>query len=58
MTDDLEVVSKDTLNKILEMQIRIEKLEAALDDVAGHLARADWYYLKPETREALEGKDD
>jgi hypothetical protein len=37
---------------------RIEKLEAALDDVAGHLARADWYYLKPETREALEGKDD
>ena len=58
MTDDLEVVSKDTLNKILEMQIRIEKLEAALDDVAGYLARADWYYLKPETRKALEGKDD
>ena len=37
---------------------RIEKLEAALDDVAGYLARADWYYLKPETRKALEGKDD
>jgi hypothetical protein len=35
----------------------IEKLEAALDDVAGYLARADWYYLKPETRKALEGKD-
>ena len=33
---------------------RIEKLEAALDDVAGYLARADWYYLKPETRETLE----
>ncbi|CAB4122585.1 hypothetical protein UFOVP32_40 [uncultured Caudovirales phage] len=37
---------------------RIEKLEAALDDVAGYLARADWHYLKPETRKALEGKDD
>jgi len=36
----------------------IEKLEAALDDVAGYLARADWHYLKPETRKALEGKDD
>jgi hypothetical protein len=37
---------------------RIEKLEAALDDVAGYLARADWYYLKPETRKALEGEDE
>ena len=36
----------------------IEKLEAALDDVAGYLARADWYYLKPETRKALEKNDD
>ncbi|CAB5187363.1 hypothetical protein UFOVP165_36 [uncultured Caudovirales phage] len=35
---------------------RIEKLEAALDDVAGHLARADWYYLKPETRKTLDAK--
>ena len=41
-----------------EQADRIEKLEAALDDVAGYLARADWYYLKPETRKALEGKDD
>ena len=41
-----------------ERERRIKKLEAALDDVAGHLARADWYYLKPETRKALEGKDD
>ena len=37
---------------------RIEKLEAALDDVAEHLARADWYYLKPETRKVLEGKNE
>ena len=29
MTDDLEVVQKGTLNKMLAMQIRIEKLEAA-----------------------------
>ena len=36
----------------------IEKLEAALDDVAGYLARADWYYLKPETRKALEKNED
>ena len=36
---------------------RIQKLEAALDDVAGYLARADWYYLKPETRKTLEGKE-
>lgn len=30
MTDDLEVVPKDTLNKMLEMQIRVEELEQAL----------------------------
>jgi len=28
--DDLEVVPTDTLNKMLEMQIRIEQLEVAL----------------------------
>jgi hypothetical protein len=28
--DDLEVVPTDTLNKMLEMQIRIEQLETAL----------------------------
>ena len=33
MADDLEVVKKGTLNKMLAMQIRIEKLEAALRDV-------------------------
>ena len=43
---------------IADKEQHIEKLEAALDDVAGYLARADWYYLKPETRKALEGKDD
>lgn len=37
---------------------RIEKLEAALEDVLQYVSRADWYYLKDETRKALEGKDD
>ena len=78
MTDDLEVVQKGTLNKMLAMQIRIEKLEAAnlkqscikvddeariekleaaLDDALQYVSRADWHYLKDETRKVLEGKD-
>jgi hypothetical protein len=28
---------------------RIEQLEAALDDVATYLPRAEWHYLKNET---------
>lgn len=36
---------------------RILKLEAALDDMAQYVSRADWHYLKDETRKALEGKD-
>ena len=68
MTDDLvkrlrELADRNGLmfadyDATIEAADRIEKLEAALDDVAGYLARADWYYLKPETRETLEGKDD
>lgn len=38
-------------------QKRIEKLEAALDDMAQYVSRADWNYLKDETRKALDGKD-
>jgi hypothetical protein len=37
---------------------RIEKLEAALEDALQYVSRADWHYLKDETRKALEGKDD
>lgn len=36
---------------------RIEKLEAALEDALQYVSRADWHYLKDETRKALEGKD-
>ena len=65
MTDDLEVVSKDTLNKILEMQIRIEKLEAALREIIGALNDPkggqhvyDMRNASYIARKALEGKDD
>ena len=37
---------------------RIEKLEAALDDALHYVSRADWHYLKDETRKALEKKDE
>ena len=45
--DDLEVVPTDTLNKMLEMQIRIEQLEAAYAQQqqvwSDAIARADRY---------------
>jgi hypothetical protein len=41
-----------------ERERRIEKLEAALDDMAQYVSRADWHYLKDETRKTLEGKDE
>jgi hypothetical protein len=37
---------------------RIERLETALEDALQYVSRADWHYLKDETRKALEGKDD
>jgi hypothetical protein len=38
---------------------RVDELEAALDDVWQYISRADWFYLKPETRAALgEKKND
>jgi hypothetical protein len=40
------------------LNIRSDKLEAALEDALQYVSRADWYYLKDETRNALEGKDD
>jgi hypothetical protein len=40
-----------------ERDARIEKLEAALEDALQYVSRADWHYLKDETRKALEGKD-
>jgi hypothetical protein len=35
----------------------IEKLRAAMHDLAGHVWRGDWDKLKPETRAALGEKE-
>ena len=50
--------AEEECRNAFEAASRIEKLEAALDDVSQYVPRADWYYLKPETLAALEGKDD
>jgi len=38
---------------VLALQGRINDLEAAIDDLAQYVSRADWHYLKDETRKAL-----
>lgn len=42
----------------IEVRARNKELEAALDDMAQYVSRADWHYLKPETRAALGEKKD
>ena len=60
----LSVMSDNEYVKIIdekcaEQADRIEKLEAALDDMAQFVSQEDWdCFLKPETRKALEKKDD
>ena len=58
MTDDLMTrlnMVNATMNPMTLVIIarkaasRIEQLEAALDDVATYLPRAEWHYLKNET---------
>ena len=44
--------------EIDRLKARNKKLEAALEDALQYVSRADWHYLKDETRKALEGKDD
>jgi hypothetical protein len=44
--DDLEVVPTDTLNKMLEMQIRIEQLETALREICDGPRDADKSYAE------------
>jgi hypothetical protein len=63
--DDLVKRLRDLVNdddtEMLAWQAadRIEQLEAALDDVATHLPRAEWHYLKDETLITIgEKKDD
>jgi len=64
MNDRYMVISPDTLEAMrraghaAKLEARIEKLEAALDDMSQYVSRADWSYLKPDTIVALEGKDD
>jgi hypothetical protein len=41
---------------LIEAASRIKKLRAALDDALQYVSRADWHYLKDETRKALEDK--
>ena len=46
---DMEIA----VSRCREAADRIEQLEAALDDMAQYVSRADWHYIKPETRAAL-----
>jgi len=47
------------LNAITDDAVdRIFQLEAAIDDLLQYVSRADWHYLKPETIQALEDRDD
>jgi len=64
VTDDLVKRLRDLVNdddtEMLAWQAadRIEQLEAALDDVATHLPRAEWHYLKDETLITIGEKKD
>jgi BMFP domain-containing protein YqiC len=42
---------------VAKLEARIEKLEAALEDMSQYVSRADWHYLKDETRKTLEKKN-
>ena len=64
MTDDLVKRLRDknccdaTKCNCDEAADRIEQLEEALDDVATHLPRAEWHYLKDETLITIGEKKD
>jgi hypothetical protein len=53
--DVLIVKSATDLRSVVaeEAAAEIEKLRAAMHDLAGHVWRGDWDKLKPETRAAL-----
>ena len=55
--EHLEAELVYTFKNFMEEGLRAEKLEAALDDALQFVSRADWHYLKDETRKALEGKE-
>ena len=56
--DDCRDVIEHYEYQVQCLEERIKKLEAALDDAVQYVSRADWHYLKDETRKTLEGKND
>ena len=54
--EQLETELARTFKNFMEEGLRAEKLEAALDDALQFVSRADWHYLKDETRKALDAK--
>ena len=68
--DDTEMLAWEAANEIERLRMvldagggrywegRCHKLEAALDDVATHLPRAEWHYLKDETLITIGEKKD
>jgi len=54
---ELEIQLSTTFKNFMEEGLRAEKLEAALDDALQFVSRADWHYLKDETRKTLEEKN-
>ena len=59
MTDDeINKAVNDIRFYWSRLEERNKELEAALDDMAQYVSRADWHYIKPETRAALGEKKD
>ena len=58
LANDMSYANWQTLRylyneKFREAEKRNKELESALDDMAQYVSRADWHYIKPETRAAL-----
>ena len=51
-------LTNEAADRIETQDKRNKELEAALDDMAQYVSRADWHYIKPETRAALGEKKD
>jgi hypothetical protein len=58
LEEEAECYRGTTQACLLEAKALIEELKAALDDVATHLPRAEWHYLKDETLITIGEKKD